>query len=528
MRRLLILLLLMVTCLTMPSQTKKSGTRQTTTTTKKQTTKKQATTKQQTKKKQTTTKKKQSQQRKPSQKEQLQAQQKQLQQDQAAAKQRQKELATQVKARLHDVQVLNGEIAGKREAIDSIRKEVSSLDDLIYELDSQCVVLRKELSQRQQRYIQSMRYMYRNRKTQNQLMFILSARDFNQMNRRLRFTNEYATYQKAQGEAVIQKRKQVERKQQELQKAKQDKQNLLARGEREKQQLEAKQAEEQKMVASLQKEQKTVQALIAQQQREEAAINARIEKIIAEEIARAKAAEEARRREEARRLEEARRREEARRKAEEEARIKAENERKATAKSGTTSTKSSSKSSSKSTAKSSSKSSSKSSRGSKSTAKSSSSKSSETITRSVESAYSSASADRRLSGSFASNKGRLPMPITGPYQLIRGFGTYTVPGLKGVTLESKGIYLKGQSGAQARCVFDGEVSGVFAQGSSYIVMVRHGQYISVYCNLARAAVSMGQKVKTNQILGTVGSDNILQFQLRNWTTLLNPRPWLGR
>ena len=508
MRRLFLLLLLMATCLTMPSQTKKSGTRQTTKRPTPQTTKRPTpqttkhpntqTTKRpnpQTTKRPNTQTTKKSQQRKPTQKEQLQAQQKKLQQDQAAAKKRQQELSVQVKSRLHDVQVLGSEIAGKRELIDSIRKEVSSLDDLIYKLDSQCVVLRKELSQRQQRYIQSMRYMYRNRKTQNQLMFILSARDFNQMNRRLRFTNEYATYQKAQGEAVVQKREQVERKQQELQKARQEKKELLSRGEREKQQLEAKQAEEQKMVASLQKEQKTVQALIAQQQREEAAINARIEKIIQEEIARAKAAEEARRREEARRKAE----------AEEAARRKAESERKATAKSGSSTTKG----------------------GTKNTAKSSS-RNSESPSRSTESAYSAASADRRLSGSFASNKGRLPMPITGPYQLIRGFGTYTVPGLKGVTLESKGIYLKGQPGAQARCVFDGEVSGVFAQGDSYIVMVRHGQYISVYCNLSRASVSMGQKVKTNQILGTVGTDNTLQFQLRNWTQLLNPRPWLSR
>jgi septal ring factor EnvC (AmiA/AmiB activator) len=513
MRRLFLLLLLISMCLTMPSQTKKSGTRQTTTTTKKTTTK--------TTKKQTSTKKKQQSTKKktqPSQKEQLQAQQKKLQQDQAAAKKRQQELASQVKTRLHDVQVLGGQIAGKREAIDSIRSQVTALENHIYELDSQCVVLRKELSQRQQRYIQSMRYMYRNRKTQNQLMFVLSARDFNQMNRRLRFTNEYATYQKAQGEAVKQKREQVERKQQELQSAREEKKALLARGEHEKQQLEAKQAEEQKMVASLQKEQKTVQALIAQQQREEAAINARIEKIIAEEIARAKAAEEARRRAE-----------EARRKAEEEARRKAEAERKAAANANSSKTATSAKSS-KATAKSSSMSSksSKSSRGSRKSTAASSTSSAPARSASTESAYSAASADRRLSGSFASNKGRLPMPITGPYQLIRGFGTYTVPGLKGVTLESKGIYLKGQPGAQARCVFDGEVSGVFAQGSSYIVMVRHGQYISVYCNLARASVSMGQKVKTNQTLGTVGADNILQFQLRNWTTLLNPRPWLSR
>ena len=59
-------------------------------------------------------------------------------------------------------------------------------------------------------------------------------------------------------------------------------------------------------------------------------------------------------------------------------------------------------------------------------------------------------------------------------------------------------------------------------------MVRHGSYISVYCNLRSVSVSRGQKVSTRQALGTLGSDNILQFQLRRETAKLNPEVWLGR
>ena len=59
-------------------------------------------------------------------------------------------------------------------------------------------------------------------------------------------------------------------------------------------------------------------------------------------------------------------------------------------------------------------------------------------------------------------------------------------------------------------------------------MVRHGVYISVYCNLKSVNVSRGQKVSTRQALGTVGADNILQFQLRKERTKLNPEAWLGR
>ena len=122
------------------------------------------------------------------------------------------------------------------------------------------------------------------------------------------------------------------------------------------------------------------------------------------------------------------------------------------------------------------------------------------------------------------------MPITGSYSIVRNFGSYAVEGLKNVRLDSKGIHLKGQPGAKAQCVFDGEVSGVvLVPGTgSHIVTVRHGKYISVYCNLASVSVRPGQHVSTRQILGIVGGDGVMQFQLRNWKQLLNPMRWLGR
>lgn len=111
--------------------------------------------------------------------------------------------------------------------------------------------------------------------------------------------------------------------------------------------------------------------------------------------------------------------------------------------------------------------------------------------------YSMSSEDRRLSGNFESNRGRLPMPITGPYRIVSHFGQYNVEGLHNVTLDNKGINIKGQSGAQARSIFDGEVSAVFSFGGTMVVMVRHGSYISVYCNLASVNVHRGQKVSTH-------------------------------
>jgi len=136
--------------------------------------------------------------------------------------------------------------------------------------------------------------------------------------------------------------------------------------------------------------------------------------------------------------------------------------------------------------------------------------------------------DMRISGNFESNRGRLPIPITGPYRIVSHYGQYNVEGLQGVTLDNKGVNIRGEAGAQARSIFDGVVSRVFSFGGTMIVMVRHGSYISVYCNLSSVSVRQGQKVSTRQALGRVGQDNILQFQLRRETSKLNPESWLGR
>ena len=138
------------------------------------------------------------------------------------------------------------------------------------------------------------------------------------------------------------------------------------------------------------------------------------------------------------------------------------------------------------------------------------------------------SADRLMNNGIEANKGRLPMPLTGNYRIVTHYGQYNVEGLKGVTLDNKGINLMGSSGCQARSVYDGEVSAVFGYSGSKVVMVRHGAYISVYCNLRSVSVSMGQKVRARQTLGTVGTDNVLQFRLYKEKTKLNPEQWLAR
>jgi septal ring factor EnvC (AmiA/AmiB activator) len=456
-----------------------------------------------------------------------------------------------VKQRLHSLQILNTEIGDKKRTIDTIRHDIGVIDGNISALNIQIKTLEKKMQERRANYMKSIRHMHRTQTLQNQLMFIFSAKNFTEMYRRIRFTREYAHYQRAQGEAIKAIKKEVLLAEDELNVSKQQKRELLTRDEQAHRQLQDKQAEQQEMVNTLQKEQKTIESLISEQRKKDAALNAQIERLIAEEIARAKAraeaeakrkaaeakrkaaeaaakkraeelarrkaAAEAAARENARRIAEAKAREgrakqqalaAARRSAEEKAAAEraarqAEQERRELEHRAAQEARAHENAVAEARKK-------------------------ERETRDEQESFTVSSVDRRLSGNFESNRGRLPMPITGGYRIVSGFGQNSVDGLRGVRLDSKGINIKGQSGAQARSVFDGDVCAVFNIGGVMGVMVRHGSYISVYTNLSSVSVRRGQKVSTRQILGSVNADGILHFQLRKGSAAQNPARWLGR
>ena len=464
----------------------------------------------------------------------------------AAQKQKLRNNERDVKKRLQNLMVINTEIADKRKTIDTIRRDINILDGNIGVLGDQLVQLEKELNDRKTKFVKSMRYMHRNRSVQNHLMFIFSAKNFSQMYRRMRFMREYASYQRVQGEMVKAKQAELTKKQQELASAKKEKNTLLYKGEQERRTLESKQEEQQSVVTSLQKEQKTIKGIIDKQMQRDKALNAEIDRLVAievekarqraiaeakrkaeaarkaaeaerkrkeEELARKKAAAEAAARENARRIALAKEREERLKREAEAASKKTEEERKLA----------------------------------EDAAREAKRVREETERRAAEDErrherevaeakkakeeapkMTMASEDLRISGSFESNRGRLPMPVAGNYRIVSHFGQYNVDGLKNVRLDNKGINILGSPGAVVRSIYDGEVSAVFSLGGTTGVMVRHGSYISVYCNLGSVSVRKGQKVSTRQALGTVGRDNILQFQLRRERSKLNPESWLGR
>lgn len=141
--------------------------------------------------------------------------------------------------------------------------------------------------------------------------------------------------------------------------------------------------------------------------------------------------------------------------------------------------------------------------------------------------------DARLSGNFSSNIGRLPWPAE-KGMLSSSFGEHPHPTLKGIKTQNNGINILTQPGQEARSVFDGTVTRVFpVPGFNNVVIIRHGEYLTVYSNLESVAVKAGDKVKTKQIIGTIFTDpeeskTELHFELWKGKTLLNPETWLTK
>lgn len=376
-----------------------------------------------------------------------------------------------VGSQLKGLAALTGQIEERKRYILTINSDMDAIDRELVSLERQLNQLQKELKDKKTKYAASVNYLYRNHTIQDKLLFIFSAQTLEQTYRRLRYVREYASYQRMQGEEIQKKQKQINDKRAELTEARKAKENLLKERENEKTTLERQEKEQKALVDSLRKKQRSLQSEINKKRKEANQLNARIDRLIAEEI------------------------EKARKRAEEEARCEAAARKKAEKTESPSATKPKAK---------------------------------------PLEAYTMNKADRELSGSFASNRGKLPVPVTGPYIITSHYGEYTVPGLRGVKLDNKGIDIQAKPGAQARAVFNGKVAAVFQLNGLFNILVRHGAYISVYCNLSTASVKADDMVKTGQTLGTIFSDGadggrtVLHFQLRREKEKLNPEPWLNR
>ncbi len=139
---------------------------------------------------------------------------------------------------------------------------------------------------------------------------------------------------------------------------------------------------------------------------------------------------------------------------------------------------------------------------------------------------------RKVADSFEANKGNLIWPVIKGYK-SQGFGVYYDPVYPELQHYNNGVTIATEQGAEARCVFQGEVSAIQSiPGSNKVVQVRHGNYITIYYNLTDVYVKKGDKVKAKEPRGKIFTDahgkTEMKFFLYKNTTRLNPEFWIHK
>jgi len=140
---------------------------------------------------------------------------------------------------------------------------------------------------------------------------------------------------------------------------------------------------------------------------------------------------------------------------------------------------------------------------------------------------------QKLSNSFSGNRGQLPWPVE-QGAITSTFGEHPHKELKGIMVKNNGIDIQTSKNASARVIFDGTVSGVInIPGAGKALIVRHGEYLTVYSNLESVSVKTGEKVTTKQRIGTVANssdDDRGEIHLEIWKNSgkLDPIGWISR
>ena len=400
---------------------------------------------------------------------------------------------------LNRLNLISNQILSRKKVISILNQEIGGIDTQINKMRREVNRLEQELKVKQKNYGKSAKGMYKRRKSQDKLLFILSADNFAQSLRRMRYLREFADWQKRQAAEIVVKQREIEEKRSALEKTRKNKQVLLGSRENENQKLQTEESSQKSEVQQLNKKQRDLQAQLKKKKQQADALNQQIEKQIAIEIARAEEeARIARQKAERERAEKARLAREAR-----------EIRKKQAAASGKKIVEE----------------------------KEEPEPEPEPIraerVAEVKGGYAMTREEKKLSDNFAGNKGRLPFPVTGRHTIVGTFGEQQHQDLKYVRTNNSGIDIQTSPGADARAVFNGEVTRVFVvPGYNNSVIVRHGNYLTVYSNLSQVYVKAGDRVSTRQSIGKIftdtedGNATILSFQLWKEKTKLNPATWL--
>jgi len=359
---------------------------------------------------------------------------------------------------LNRLQILNKQIRSREALIGAINQELDQVQTDIAVENQQIGQMTKQLSALKSEYARMIYHAYRMMNGQSKLMFIFSARDFNQGYQRLKYYQQYASYRRRQAERILATQSAIDKKRKELETVKNQKLTLIQSQEQEKKKLGREKLDKDRAIKELSSKEKKLLSAIRTKQQSAQKLENEIEKLIAEEI---RASE------------------------------------KRMGKSGTKDIKPGT------------------------TSKSN-----------THSTLEMTPKEKELSNSFSNNRGKLPWPCDRGF-ISSTFGEHNHPVLEHVKVKNNGIDIMTEKGSLVKSVFNGKVSRVLSFPSlNKIVILRHGNYLTVYSNLSEVTVKDGQAVTTKQAIGRVyinpeDMKSELHFEIWQGKVKQNPEDWLS-
>lgn len=361
-------------------------------------------------------------------------------------------------ASLDNLQILTKKIRSREALINTISAELEDVQVKISVENIQINRMSRQLQEMKSEYARMIYHAYRIMNGRNKLMFIFSAKDFNQAYQRLKYYQQYASWRRRQVQRIESTQIAINSQRKELEDIKNQKLTLIQTQQIEKQKLDREKLDKAKAVKEFTSREKQLLKTLKTKQQAAQRLEYEIEKLIADEI---KASEERHRKRDAR-------------------------DKKSTT-------------------------------------------SGNVRTRSV---LELTPREKELSSSFATNRGRLPWPCDRGF-ISGSFGEHPHPVLEYVKVKNNGIDIMTERGAIVKAVFGGRVSWVKSfPNLNKVVIIRHGEYLTVYSNLEEVGVRDGQEVSAKQIIGRVHTNpddqkSELHFEIWRGKTIQDPEEWLA-
>lgn len=378
------------------------------------------------------------------------------------------------KTSLNQLVAINKKISIREELISTIMAEIHQLNRGIKQNEKEINKLKENLAKLKGEYARMIYFAQRNRDSYSRLVFIFASGDFNQAYMRLKYFQQYSQFRKQQAQEIVDAQALLISKINELKEKRHEKNVLLGNEEEEKGNLNKEKVDQEVVLTELQKKEQELKAELEKKKRDAENLQLAIKKLIADEI---------------------------KRKAEEAAKAEAA----LLASKKTTE---------------------------KKTTKSNKVKDAKEIKKDVTIPELSEEAVE-LSNDFANNRGKLPWPVTKGY-ICEPYGEHEHPAIKGFMMFNNGVEICSSMGSQARAVFEGEVTAIsISPTGGKLVIIRHGEYLSVYSNISDVTVKTGEKVSLKQSIGTVlhnedEGKSSLNLQIWKGQKTMDPADWLLR